>query len=335
MIKTPKNNWIEVSEDATRQYIDAQAVFTAHEEAIRASVEVRGGMYWKTQGHTDYLIRTSTRNSQKSLGPRTAETEAIYQKFTSRKTDSEQRLTDLTTELVRHQRMNRALHVGHAPKLLVDILSKITKAGLSDYFSVVGTHSLYAYEAAAAVRFSDDALATRDVDLMWDIRKRLSFLTQMHRLDSSMLSLLQKVDSTFRLRSNQGYTAVNSKGFEVDIIRREVRDNDPHPARLTDTDEDFFAVPVDHLERLQSGKRFSQMIVSTTGHMARMNTVHPLLFATHKRWMSEQASREPLKRRRDLLQANMVGELVDNYLPHLLEMPFITKKSPDGCHQGI
>lgn len=318
MKNIPKNSWIEISEDATRQYIDAQSVFTANEEAIRASVEVRGGMYWKAQGQAEYLIRTSTRNSQKSLGPRSAETETIYQKFTSRKTETEQRLADLSTELVRHQRMNRALHVGHAPKLLVDILSKIAKAGLSDYFSVVGTHSLYAYEAAAAVRFSDDALATRDVDLMWDVRKRLSFLTQMHRLDSSMLSLLQKVDSTFRLRSDQGYTAVNSRGFEVDIIRREVRDNDPHPARLTDADEDFFAVPIDRLERLQSGKKFSQMIVSTTGHMARMNTVHPLLFTAHKRWMSEQASRDPLKRRRDLLQANLVQELVDNYLTQLV-----------------
>lgn len=318
MKNIPKNSWIEISEDATRQYIDAQSVFTANEEAIRASVEVRGGMYWKAQGQAEYLIRTSTRNSQKSLGPRSAETEIIYQKFTSRKTEAEQRLADLSTELVRHQRMNRALHVGHAPKLLVDILSKIAKAGLSDYFSVVGTHSLYAYEAAAAVRFSDDALATRDVDLMWDVRKRLSFLTQMHRLDSSMLSLLQKVDSTFRLRSDQGYTAVNSRGFEVDIIRREVRDNDPHPARLTDADEDFFAVPIDRLERLQSRKKFSQMIVSTTGHMARMNTVHPLLFTAHKRWMSEQASRDPLKRRRDLLQANLVQELVDNYLTQLV-----------------
>jgi len=318
MKNIPKNNWIEISDDATRQYIDAQSVFTAHEEAIRAAAEVRGGMYWKTQGQTEYLIRTSTRNSQKSLGPRSAETETIYQKFTDRKTETEQRLADLSTELVRHQRMNRALHVGHAPKLLVEILSRITKAGLSEYFSVVGTHALYAYEAAAGVRFRDDALATRDVDLMWDVRKRLSFLTQMNRLDSSMLSLLQKVDPTFCLRGDQRYTAVNSKGFEVDIIRREVREKDPHPVRLTDADEDFFAVPIDSLERLQSGKKFSQMIVSSTGSMARMHTVHPLLFAAHKRWMSEQAAREPLKRRRDLLQAYLVQELVDQYLPQLV-----------------
>jgi hypothetical protein len=82
MKSIPKNNWIEISEDAARQYIDARSVFTAYEEASRAAVEVRGGMYWKAQGRKDYLIRTSTstRNSQKSLGPRSAETETIYQK---------------------------------------------------------------------------------------------------------------------------------------------------------------------------------------------------------------------------------------------------------------
>ncbi len=318
---TPKSDWIEYNEDATRQYSDARSVFIAHEAAIRGVAEVRGGLYWKTQGHTDYLIRTSTRNSQKSLGPRSPETEAIYQKFTARKAETEQRLSDLSTELVRHQRMNRALHVGHAPKLLVAILSRIFKAGLSDYFTVVGTHALYAYEAAAGVRFRDEALATRDVDLMWDVRKRLSFVTQMSRLDRSMLSLLQKVDPSFRLRADQSYTAVNSKGFEVDIIRREVRESDPHPVRLTDAADDLYAVPINRLERLQSGKKCSEMIVATTGHMARMNTIHPLLFAAHKRWMSEQPSRDPLKRRRDLLQANLVQELVDHYLPHLADNP--------------
>lgn len=318
MANVPKNNWREISEDATRQYIDARSVFTAHEKACREAAEVRGGMYWKSQGQAEYLIRTSTRNSQKSLGPRSAETEAIYQKFIARKTTAEQRLADLSTELIRQQRMNRALHVGHAPKLLVEILSRITKAGLADYFTVVGTHALYAYESAAGVRFQEDALATRDVDLMWDIRKRLSFVTQMNRLETSMLKLLQKVDPTFEIRHDQSYTAVNNSGFEVDIIRREICGDDPHPIKLTDSDDDFYAVPIDRLERLQSGEKFSEMIVSSSGHMARMNTVHPLLFAAHKRWMSEQESRDPLKRRRDLLQADLVQELAEHYLPHLV-----------------
>lgn len=274
MKSVPNNSWCEISEDAARQYINARSVFTAYEEACQEAVEVRGGMYWKSQGQTSYLIRTSIKNSQKSLGPRSAETEAIFQQFTTRKTMAEQRLAGLSTEMICQQRMNRALHVGHAPQLLVEILSRIAKAGLTDHFTVVGTHALYAYEAAAGVRFMVDAMTTR-----------LSFVTQVDRLD--VLNLLQKADHTFAIRKDQGCTALNSRGFEVEIISGRIC------GELT--------------EQLQNGKRFSEMVVASTGHMARMNTIHPLL------WGPEQKACNQLKQRRDLLQA-----LVEQYLPHLL-----------------
>lgn len=37
-----------------------------------------------------------------------------------------------------------------------------------------------------------------------------------------MLGVLKKVDSSFRIRQSQKYTAVNKDGFEVDIVRRDV-----------------------------------------------------------------------------------------------------------------
>ncbi len=314
-----KHHWIDIGEDARRQYIDAHAVFTAWEDARKRAVEVRGGMYWKRQGETEYLIRTSPQNTQKSLGPRSDKTAQIYEKFIARKEEVERRLSDLTHELERHQRMNRALRVGRSPRLLVDVLNKLSKSGLSEYFTVVGTHSLYAYEAAAGVFFGEaEALATRDIDLLWDTRKRLSFVSQMGNIGSSMLELIKKVDPTFEIRQDQKYTAVNSRGFEIDIIRREAKDGDPHPLRLTDDEDEFFAVQAKRAGVLLDGPRFSSMIVSSTGHMARMNTISPLAFANFKRWMAEQPDRDPMKRRRDILQASLVEELSREYLPHLL-----------------
>lgn len=311
--------WIDGGEDAQRQFIDAKAVFTAWEDAAKNADEVRGGMYWKRQGETEYLIRTSPRNSQKSLGPKSDETASIYNQFIARKEQAESRLSDLSRELERHQRMNRALHVGRAPRLLVDILNKLSKSGLSEYFTVVGTHSLYAYEAAAGVQFGDsDALATRDIDLLLDTRKRLSFMTQMEQLGSSMLDVIKKVDSTFEIRQEQKYTAVNSKGFEVDIIRREATEGDPHPLQLTENEDEFYAVQAKKAGVLLDGPRFSSMIVSVTGHMARMNTISPVAFVRFKRWMAEQSDRDPMKRRRDNLQAELVEQLIEEYLPHLL-----------------
>ncbi len=308
--------WLDIGEDAQRQYIDAQSVFTAWEDARKSASEVRGGMYWQNKNGTDYLIRTSVNNSQKSLGPRSSQNEAIYTKFIERKEQIEKRVADLSAELTRHQRMNRALHVGRAPQLLIAILDRLFKSGLAEYFTVIGTHALYAYEAAAGVRFGQqEALATRDIDLLWDTRKRLKFITQMRSIDTSFLGLLKKIDPTFEIRSDQRYTAVNSKGFEVDVIRREIKDGDPHPLKITDDEDDFYVVQAKRAGVLLDSSKFSSMVVSTSGHMARMWTVSPTVFAKFKRWIAEQPDRDPLKRRRDNLQADLVEKLAMEYLP--------------------
>ncbi len=125
--------------------------------------------------------------------------------------------------------MNRALRVGRVDPLVVALLGRLASTHLSPHFRVIGTHALYAYETAAGVRLDPDTLATRDIDLLWDTRKRILFSTPLARVDSSMLGVLKKVDSSFRIRKSQKYTAVNKDGFEVGIIRRERTDDDPHP----------------------------------------------------------------------------------------------------------
>lgn len=318
MLKTMSNQYfIDIGEDARRQYVDAMAAFTAWEAAIAQARTVRGGMCWRTQGGVEYLVRTSHRGGQRGLGPRSPANEAIMANFLERKAAAEQRLADLRAQLVRHQRMNRALFVGRAPQMLVAILNVLAESALADHFTVVGTHALYAYEAAAGARFgASEVLATQDIDLLWDTRKRLQFETDLERGGASMINVLRKVDATFRIRPEQRYTAVNSKGFEVDIIRREAKDMDPHPLKLSRDEDDFWAVQARSAETLLSAPRFSQMIVSVSGHMARMATIPPKTFITFKHWLARQSDRDPLKRGRDQMQADAVTALVDEYLPN-------------------
>jgi len=317
MINTLKKHIQEIDGNAQRQYIDAKSVFTALEEARKNAAEVRGGMLWKTQNGTDYLIRTTTRRGQKSLGPRSEQNETIYLEFTARKQRVEKRVSDLRAELERHRKLNKVFHVGRAPEILVAILNKLAVSGLADYFTVIGTHSLYAYEAAAGIRFEvSAALETRDIDLLWDTRKRLSFIARMEGLNSSFLDLLREVDPTFELRNDQLCTVVNNHGFEVDVIRREAKDGDPHPLQLTDHEEELYAVQAKRAGILLDGEKFSAMVVSGTGRMARMNTVSPSVFAKFKRWMAGQGDRDPLKRQRDILQAELVEEMVAEFFPN-------------------
>lgn len=304
---------LELRPVAQRQYIDAAAVFNAYEEALELAAQVRGGMYWKNTG---YLIRTSPAGGEKSLGPRSPETQEMFERFSQRKTDATARLASLKSSLEDQQRLNRALRVGRVAPLITSLLNRLETTALARHFRVVGTHALYAYEAEAGITFDAETVATRDIDLLWDAARRVQFATALARVDTSMLGVLKKVDPSFRVRNSQKYTAVNKDGFEVDIIRRQSFDGDPHPLRLSSDEDDFWVAQAPNAHMLLDSPPFSAVIVASNGEMARMNTLHPLAFAKFKRWMAEQPGRESKKRQRDKLQAIAVETAVGKYLPH-------------------
>ncbi len=310
--------------NAMRQYIDAVSAFTALEDAQREAEQVRGGMYWHAgtaaAPTTQYLVRTSPSGGEKSLGPRSPQNEAIYDAFHQRKRAAEERLSGLKESVQEHRRLNKALRVGRVDPLVVDIINQLTRSRLMEHFRVIGTHAVYAYEAEAGVRVIPSAVATQDIDFLWDVRKRVHFGTQLRKLDSSMLGVLKKVDPTFRIRTLQKYTAVNKRGFEVDIIRRQPVDGDEHPIRMSEDEDDFWAAQAVNAHVLMDSPGFSSIIVATNGDMARMNTMHPLVFVRFKRWLAALPARDARKRERDLLQAGIVEQLVDAQLPHLRQV---------------
>jgi hypothetical protein len=309
------NPILELLPNQTRQYIDAETVFLELRRAKAENSEVRGSMFWRTQGNAEYLIRESSAGAQKSLGLRSATTEAMHERFKRRKSDASSRLAALTMAAQNQQRLNKALRVGRVPGIVVKTLNALEAAGLQDHFMTIGTHALYAYESACGVRFIPDALATQDLDLLFDSRKRMSFVSQMRRMDSSFIGALQKADPSFRVMHDQKQTAINDAGFEVDVIRRIAKDLDPHPFRMSADENDLWAVQVEGAEKMLSSPRFSQMVVAETGHMAVMNTMNPVTFIAIKRMISGAKSRDPKKRLKDALQADVVESLVRTHMP--------------------
>lgn len=307
----------DIDPDAARQYIDARSAFMELERTKKNALQTRGGMVWKTVKGTDYLIRTTQTGRQSSLGPKSEKTLAMFEKFTQQKSNITARLAGLKEAVAKHERMNRALRVGRMPNIAVAILNRIANAGLDEYFRVVGTYALYAYEAAAGVNLSSDVTTTRDIDLLWDTRKRVVFAQSLAQDSTPMLEAIRKADKTFELREDQKYTAVNKDGFEVDIIRREAQENDPHPIRLSEAQDDFWVVQARRATDLQNAPAFSEIVVAANGTMARMHTIDPRIFTDFKRWMGQQKDREAIKRRRDTLQAQTVEWLVRERLPQL------------------
>lgn len=311
-------DYLPLPDNTARQVIDSSTVF---EEARRVAVQARahaGGMYWKRQGDYEYLVKTLPDNRQQRIGPRSPDTEKTYSEFTAPKQALEERLRSLREALTEAERMNKALKAGRTPATVIAVLQALEDAGLGEHFTVVGTHALYAYETAAGVRIVPGALATQDVDLLWDARRRVRFLSDLQRLDTSVLRVLQRADASFQRKEGQNETAINDRGFEVDFLRRQPEGDDPHPFRFSDDEDDLWPVQAVQAVRasvLTNAPRFSHVVISATGRMALMRTIAPQAFVEFKRWRAEEAPhRQPPKRRRDRRQADIVQSLLDEGL---------------------
>ncbi len=306
-------DYLTLSDNAVRQAIDSATIF---EEFVRVQARAShfaGGLYWKRQDTHAYLVKTLSHGRQHRMGARSAETERIYQEFTAGKLAIETRARSLRDELKSAERLNKALKIGRVPAMVITVLQAIEDAGLGQHFTVVGTHALYAYESAAGVRIVQGALATQDIDLLWDACRRVRFMTDIDKLDTSILRVLQGADATFQRKEGQNETAINAKGFEVDFLRRQPVGDDPHPFRFSADEDDLWPVQALRASVLTSAPRFEQIVISATGRMGLMRTIAPETFVQFKRWMAAEAPNRPEpKRRRDRCQADIVQSLLDN-----------------------
>lgn len=308
-------DYLPLSDNAARQVIDSTTVFDEFGRVQAQARQYAGGMYWKRQQGYQYLVKTTPDNRQHRIGPRSPETERIFEEFSAHKSQVETRLKSLKAALTDAERMNKALKAGRVPSMVVSVLQSIENVGLGEHFTVVGTHALYAYETAAGVRIVQGALATQDVDLLWDARRRVRFLTDLGRLDVSMLRVLQLADPTFQRKESQNETAINARGFEVDFLRRQPEGDDPHPFRFSDDEGDLWPVQAQRASVLTNAPRFEHVVISATGRMTLMRTIAPETFVQFKRWMAQKAPHRPEpKRRRDRRQADIVQVLLDDGL---------------------
>ena len=314
------NSFFELNEQQKRQLIDAEMLHAALEQIEAEAIRYRGSMFWRKQDGGQYLISLSAHSRQRSLGPASPENELKYQKFTQRKTEVEVRLKLLRVEADEVKRMNKALRIGRTPDILIDVLNAMMRYGVAEHFLVVGTHALFAFETAAGVRLPNDVMATQDADLLFDTGKRAAFVEVMKDRQMSFLGILKKVDKTSERDDLDNHTARNASGYEIDLIRRfppDPEDTTEHPLQLTPEDGDLWPVRASMGQKLLSVPRFDQVVVGINGGMARMRTVHPLDFARIKRELSQELRRDPLKKTKDLAQADMIETLVRDCLPHL------------------
>ena len=295
--------------------VESDQIYRAWREVMWRHHDYKYGMRWKPVNGKDYLLRmTSASGNSKSLGPRSPETEQIFEQFQQGKAQAEEKYQSLKIKIESQRKLNRAVRLGRMPSIIGEILLKLDQTQALSELRVVGTHAIFAYESMAAVELKMELLASGDIDLLFDVRKQISLLAK--KLDGEgLLDLLKKVDKSFEISSGQGFRAINKDGFMVDFIGQDKGMSIMKPGPINQGDLEIMEVP--NLEWLANAPRVEQVVIAANGSAVMMPVPDPRAFAIHKAWLSHQVNREPVKKQRDLNQALMVMNLVREYLPNL------------------
>jgi hypothetical protein len=314
---------LELNNDQRREFVNTQQRYSAWRAARSRLSETRGSMVWQTKKGADYLMRSyydkSGERKQRSLGVRSQETELLKSEFERSRDEAKARFTEIDAVMSRQAAVNRALVLGRVPMTSARIIRALDDIGaLGSGIRVVGTHAIYAYEAAAGVMVDAAITTTGDIDLLFDSRGGLRFVVSEDISERSLMTVLQSVDKSFE-RTSQAFRAENAEGYMVDLIKP--MRNPPWKADIAQLgangQDDLVASEIEGLVWLENAPAFEAIAIDERGFPLRIVAADPRVWAAHKHWISKRADREPIKRRRDAEQAIAVAGIVREYLTYL------------------
>ncbi len=309
---------IQLNYESLRDAVDVRDRFDLYRDARRDARHSYGGsMKFERRGNAEYLIRRPHGSStRKSCGRRTPETEETLRKFLAGKAEVQDRLAALRQQLDDRARILRARGLGRVPLLTARIMRKLEDLNwLGTSLTVLGTNALFAYEAKAGVRIEAGLLATSDVDVLYDVRRRLDLSGEVR--ETGLVGALRSVDRSFRKTPNRPFTAANRDGYMVDLLEpfdhgRIMREGG---GRLSEHPDDLIATTTESSRWLLNTPKFEATAFDEVGLPVRIVTIDPRVFALQKQWIVENdATRDPLKRTRDVEQARIAAMIVTRHL---------------------
>ena len=307
----------ELSGEQRRQFIDTQQVYGAWRDAdAEKRRRFAGSMRWGERNGTDYLLR-KVGSRETSLGPRNAETESVYNAFMDGRTANKEKLESLAKRLDAMAPVNRAMGLGRMPTIAARIVRRCDEKGLlGQQLFIVGTNALYAYEAIGGVQIASGLVASGDIDLLYDARRRLSLAFEKGIRERGLIGLLQQVDKSFGMPQPRSFRASNKDGYLVDLIRPQPRNvfKDTTSSALTDLPEDMEGAAVFGLAWLINAPKVEAVVLDERGYPVRLVVIDPRIFALHKAWLAERPDRDPVKAPRDREQALAAALIAKRYM---------------------
>ena len=325
-----------------KQKHNSKMLYDTYLEALHLyNLQFRYKMLW--QKHKDgyqLLAKENLKTGKREyLGRRNEETEKISEQFRSSKQQIKERLKNLKEKLKRDEKLNKIERIARAPKELVALFHKINELDLDDKLIVIGTNSLYAYEAKAGIMIEESHLATHDIDILNRKDKGVSFMFNVLSETSTALELLQSIDKSFYQSPKAPYRFINNDGVWIELII-------PSSDRMQgNTQSDFFSdvtpLAMEGMQWIENARLFKETIIGLDGRSANITTIHPLEYAIYKNWLGQREDRDFLKHTRDLEQSKLVTKIITEYMPNIhiekeiVNIKHITKKLIDDYMDKI
>ncbi len=301
-----------------KQKHNSKMLYTAYLETLHIyNLQFRYKMLW--QKHKDgyqLLAKENLKTGKREyLGRRDAKTEEIVENFRRSKQEIKERLKNLKEKLKRDAKLNKLEGIARAPKELVSLFRKINELDLDDKLIVIGTNSLYAYEARAGIMIEEEHLATHDIDILNRKDKGVSFMFNAVGENVSGLEFLQAIDKSFFQSPQASYRFINNDGVWIEFI---VPSTD---ILQNKSQNDFFAdiMPLDMkgMQWIENARLFKETIVGLDGRSVNVTTIHPLEYAIYKNWLGKREDRDFLKHTRDIEQSRLVTKIMMEYMPNI------------------
>ena len=292
------------SDEQRRVLVNLEQHYETWIEAERALRALPYALNFVERSGKEYLYeRLGRTGSSKSLGPRSPETEQIYETYQADKAAAETRISESRSTLQDTARLYRALRL---PQISTEAAKVLREADmrkmLGTCLMVVGTNAIAAYsiEAGGFIRQAPDT--TDDFDMSW--------IAETPADDSQMvLAMLKAVDSTYTVNTERSFQARNAKAHEFELLAAPstlgamARNDGPKP------------IPLPEQEWLLKGRHVSHVVIALDGSPARIVAPDPRWFGLQKLWMARQEKRHPLKRPKDETQGFAVLNAVLETMP--------------------
>ncbi len=301
-----------------KQKHNSKMLYESYLEALHIyNLQFRYKMLWqKHKGGYQLLAKENLKTGKREyLGRRNEKTEEIIDNFRHSKLQIKERLKTLKERLKRDEKLNKLEGIARAPKELVALFHKINELDLGNKLIVIGTNSLYAYEAKAGIMIEESHLATQDIDILNRKDKGISFMFNTLSETSTALELLQSIDKSFYQSPKVPYRFINNDGVWIELIVPSI------DIMQENTKSDFFSdvtpLAMDGLQWIENARLFKETIIGLDGKSANITTIHPLEYAIYKNWLGQREDRDFLKHTRDIEQSKLVTKIIAEYMPNI------------------